>query len=105
MTDQQEAAWPFLPRLPQIYSISSESQASLASGRPAGTAGPAHELLSALAQMALWCYSSDTTTDVEDQEGKGRKKTAELINVHMRREEERKDVAGLNLTLKTRKVF
>lgn len=39
--------------LPQISPIASESQASLASGRPAGIAGPAHELLSASAQMAL----------------------------------------------------
>lgn len=51
--DQRVNGMPFLPWLPQISPIASESQASLASGRPAGITGPAHELLSASAQMAL----------------------------------------------------
>ena len=62
----------FLPWLPQISPITSESQASLASGRPAGTASPAHELLSALAQMALRQCSPDTSTDEEWEGGQGR---------------------------------
>ena len=63
--------------MPQISPIASESQASLVSGRPAGTAGPAHELLSALAQMALRRESPDTSTDEEWEGGQGRKKLRE----------------------------
>lgn len=68
--DQHVNGMPFLPWLPHISPIASESQASLLPGRPAGTAGPAHELLSASAQMALRQESPDTSTD----EGKGEKR-------------------------------
>lgn len=68
--DQHVNGMPFLPWLPQISPIVSESQASLPPGRPAGTAGPAHELLSASAQMALQRESPDTSTD----EGEGGKR-------------------------------
>lgn len=62
----------FLPMLPQISPITSESQAPLASGRPAGAAGPTQELLSASAQMALRLHTSDTSTDEEEEGGQGR---------------------------------
>lgn len=77
--DQHVNGMPFLPWLPQISPIASESQASLPPGRPAGAASPAHELLSALAQMALRRESPDTSTD-EGEGGKrreGRKKVRE----------------------------
>lgn len=75
--DQHVNRMPFLPRLLQISPIASESQASLASGRPAGIAGPAHELLSASAQMALRRWSPDTSTDEEWEGGQGREKLRE----------------------------
>lgn len=71
--DQHVNGMTFLPWLPQISPITSESQASLAPGRPAGAAGPAHELLSASAQMAVQQQSPDTSTDEEWEGGHGRK--------------------------------
>lgn len=67
--DQQVSVVTSLPWLPQISPITSQSQASLAAGRPAGAAGPAHELLSAAAQMALRQDSPDTSADEEGGQG------------------------------------
>lgn len=103
--DQRVNGMPFLPRLPQISPIAYESQAWLASGRPAGTAGPAHELLSAPAQMALRRCSPDTSTDEEWEGGQGRKKLrgggvcVYVCGSKVKRTEGRKSEVGRTFTM------